>query len=848
MKKRILSLLLVLALCVGYVPISVSAAGTPAGTPISTPAQLLAVANDMTGKYYLANDIDLTGYDWLPLGYTYNSSTNSFDKVAFTGTFDGNGYAIKGLSSRYPLFYEITGTVKNLTIDETCKIEMKSERPFWNSTGTITATNKGTILNCVNNATVKGPGIVYVGGICAINEGTIQSCTNNGAVTSSWSTNTNGNGAVGGICGRNKGIVSECVNTADVTGAGTEPHIGGICGECIHADTDCKISQCWNRGTISSEESSSNPHCGGITGYLSGSTEINDCYNIGTVSAVSKNYDAIAGGIAGECKATISCAYNIGIVSASADPNKTEFCGEIAGYLNSSSSYKTLSCFYLDKTGSSAGGGTACTKNQLMKQETFTGFDFKDIWGINTEGSYYYPVLRALQCVHTYDKNTPSATVVSQANCNSGTVYYTKCDNCDFISYQHTVTVGGPEHSFTTKVSSELASAATCTSAATYYVQCDNCDAVNRDKTVSQGEPQHSFNAKLSEQQATAASCTANATYYIQCDHCTEVSDTLTGEKPDSMLSHSFVTKLSNTIAREATCSANAAYYVQCDKCPAVSDSKTVEKQGTQVAHKFTTYTSNNDASCTHDGTKTAYCIYECGTKDTQTDTGSQLNHKYTNYISNGDATYDADGTKTAKCDYNCGTTDTQPDVGSKLTPAPEAPFPFTDVPESEYFYQPVKWAVAKEITNGYSETLCAPNLECTRAQVVTFLWRSRGCPEPASSSMPFTDVPADAYYYKAVQWAVEQGVTKGTSATEFSPDDIVTRAQFVTFLWRNDGCAAGTGVNPFGDVPAGEYYTDAVIWAADNGITTGTSATEFSPDDCCTRGQVVTFLYRYFN
>ena len=170
----------------------------------------------------------------------------------------------------------------------------------------------------------------------------------------------------------------------------------------------------------------------------------------------------------------------------------------------------------------------------------------------------------------------------------------------------------------------------------------------------------------------------------------------------------------------------------------------------------------------------------------------------------------------------------------------------FADVTPEAYYYDAVLWAVSKGVTNGMTPTLFAPGAECTRAQTVTFLWRAAGSPEPVSKSVAFTDVDADSYYYKAVLWAMEQGVTMGTSQTSFSPGDTVSRAQVVTFLYRWAGSPVVTRENPFTDMAADAYYRNAVSWAADAGITLGTSATAFSPSQICNRGQIVTFLYRY--
>ena len=173
---------------------------------------------------------------------------------------------------------------------------------------------------------------------------------------------------------------------------------------------------------------------------------------------------------------------------------------------------------------------------------------------------------------------------------------------------------------------------------------------------------------------------------------------------------------------------------------------------------------------------------------------------------------------------------------------------PFTDVPAGSYYEDAVIWAVDKGITTGTSATTFNPNGICTRAQAVTFLWRAAGSPAAKSSAMPFADVKAGSYYYDAVLWAVENGITKGTSDTMFSPDATCTRAQIVAFLWRSEKSPAAGTANPFADVKSTAYYADAVLWAVKEDITKGTTSTTFSPDADCTRAQIVTFLYRAFN
>ena len=191
-----------------------------------------------------------------------------------------------------------------------------------------------------------------------------------------------------------------------------------------------------------------------------------------------------------------------------------------------------------------------------------------------------------------------------------------------------------------------------------------------------------------------------------------------------------------------------------------------------------------------------------------------------------------------------CG--ETKIDVLPKI----EIPFkPFDDVPESAYYYTPVEWAVKKGITTGVGGGLFAPNQGCTRAQVVSFLWRAAGKPAPESDYNPFTDVEESKFYYEAVLWAVEQGITGGVSSTSFAPDATCTRGQIVTFLYRAFGePETEMSENPFRDVADSAYYLSPVLWAVEKGVTTGMSADSFAPGATCTRAQVVTFLYRAYN
>ena len=170
---------------------------------------------------------------------------------------------------------------------------------------------------------------------------------------------------------------------------------------------------------------------------------------------------------------------------------------------------------------------------------------------------------------------------------------------------------------------------------------------------------------------------------------------------------------------------------------------------------------------------------------------------------------------------------------------------PFTDVDSGAYYYDAVRWAVEQGIASGVTGTAFAPGRRCTRAQLVTFLWRVNGSPETTAKENSFTDVKPDSYYYKAVLWAEEQGITSGVTETAFAPDRVCTRAQATVLLWRAEGSPAASGTHDFRDVAEGAYYADAVAWAVESGVTQGTTSTTFEPGTTCTRAQIMTFLHR---
>ena len=245
------------------------------------------------------------------------------------------------------------------------------------------------------------------------------------------------------------------------------------------------------------------------------------------------------------------------------------------------------------------------------------------------------------------------------------------------------------------------------------------------------------------------------------------------------------------------------------------------------------------EPTCTEEGYTGDIVCSACGEVLESGSAVPALGHSWDEGVVTVEPTGSAEGVKTFTCE-RCGETRTES--------IPKLTNPFKDVAKGKFYFDPVLWAISQDpqITTGVTKTTFEPDRVCTRAHVVTFLWRANGCPEPTNTTNTFKDVPNGKYYTKAVLWAAEQGITTGYKDGTFRPDDECTRGQVVTFLWRAKGQPAPASTsNPFKDVPAGKYYTTAVLWALENNITKGRTSTTFGPDDSCTRGHVVTFLYR---
>lgn len=278
------------------------------------------------------------------------------------------------------------------------------------------------------------------------------------------------------------------------------------------------------------------------------------------------------------------------------------------------------------------------------------------------------------------------------------------------------------------------------------------------------------------------------------------------------------------------------------------ADAAAVETFYNSVEHVHDlVYVTGTAPTCTEDG---CYAHYECTLcgkcyRDAKGKTPlapesvirAALGHSWSEWEILRECTFEEDGLRQRVCRNDPAHTETETFVDLEN--------PFVDVPAGTYYLRPVLWAAREGITSGMDDTHFAPERVCSRAQVVTFLWRAAGSPEPVSRSCPFVDVHPGDYFYKAVLWATEKNITSGTDSTHFSPNLTCSRAQVVTFLWRYSGSPTIYSTTPFVDISSSDYYYAAVRWAVRNGITSGLDDTHFGPNTSCIRAQVVTFLFR---
>ena len=413
--------------------------------------------------------------------------------------------------------------------------------------------------------------------------------------------------------------------------------------------------------------------------------------------------------------------------------------------------------------------------------------------------------VRTYTCTRCAEKRTEVIPMLTHVHSYTATVTPPTCTEAGFTTHTCACgdsyvdsTVPALGHSFGDWTVSE---AVTCTEAGSEIRTCIRCDAKETREIAALG---HDYKAVV-----TAPTCTEAGFTTHTCTRCgSNYTDSTT-----AALGHDWG---EGAVTVEPTETETGERTFTCARC---GEKKTESIPVKEHVHNY--IEAKTLPTCTEEGYSVFTCT--CG-RSYKDDEVPALGHDF------------QDGVCT-----RCGAKDPE------YVPPVVDPFRFDDVKDDAlFYYEPVYWAVEQKITKGTSEKLFSPDDGCTRGQVVTFLWRAAGEPEPTKAKNPFQDVKETDYFYKAVLWAVEKGITKGTSADKFSPDATCTRGQIVTFLYRAEGTPEiAKKSKPFHDVDEGQYYADAVAWAVENGITIGKSPETFAPNATCTRGEVVTFLYR---
>lgn len=734
MKKKIVSLALVLALCLSLLPVtafaeegesevSTTTVDTWDGTAdtnwytghetdteyrITTAEQLAGLAQlvnadpgttNFSGKtFYLENDLNLSGHEWISIGTVLGGD---YPEYSFCGVFDGKGHVISNLYS-HESYIEGADESHNLL--------------------------RNALFGSVHNGEVKNLGVADA-------EIWIDSKDDSAA----------GKGILVDWMGKSK--ITNCWTSGSIySGTKTEKNIGGIVGITMQG---CTISGCYSTATLTGNFTNSEGYykdpnqakwpcdtIGGIVGArFDGGLTVTDCWFDGKI--VVNSIKATVGGIVG-CIATVNNSVG-GIVG----------CADVATVNNC---MVTTTDMGVDNDGNTcwvayAPGGTV-TNNYWPNNDKYGAIPREDVAGT--------PV-----------SDFTSGTILTSLNENAG----------DGITW-----VAGINHpTFAWDK---------------WHISADYAAVDEALKNVPEDLSRYTDAsvATLNEAIAAVGARDKNVTQQEEVNAMAQA-----------------IQKAIDGLVRKSSSSSRPRYDVTTPSKPE-NGSVTVDPERARSGSRVTVTVTPDS------GYKLGELVVtdRDGKKLELTDKG---NGQYTFTMPSGKVEVAAEFVKEVEVS------------------------PFADVATDAYYYDAVKWAVNKGITNGVSETLFGPDQACTRAQIVTFLWRAAGSPEPKSGSS-FADVAADAYYAKAVAWAVENGITKGTSEMTFHPDETCTRAQGVTFLYRALGKLAAAQAG-FTDVAADSYYADAVNWAAENGVTKGISETLFGPDGSCTRAQIVTFLYR---
>ena len=635
---------------------------------------------------------------------------------------------------------------------------------------------------------------------------------------------------VSGIAGdaSENSTIENCRNNCRVVGefvtgrSSSYLYVGGIVGLA----EDTTIVGCVNTGVVEARGSYNNSRASkaaGIVCTLCGNVIVKNCYNTGEINVTSdKLIEGIAGGIAGSelsARNTVSDCYNLGAVTVSYTGNNVKYIAKVGGIMGY--------IVYSDTTVSN------CYSVGTLTSTTGTGTSY--VGGVvsitnGTVGNCYYLDSTATKAVGIVGGTVDEATgPKTAAQLGDGTVLALLINSRADSEHpwnsqcQYMAAAGKTLPVFKTQTGDKHThgwSVWTSNDDGTHSRRC-TCNAVET-QNCSGG----------------TATCTAKA----KCADCgAEYGDTNPKHHGD---------KLKHVVAKDATtseegnieywyCEACEKYFSDADAKNEITQAQTVIPKRQSSGSNYSYYTIKATAGTGGSISPSGNVSAREGRDQTFTITPDK-GYAVANVKIDGKSI----GAVKSYTFENVRRTHTIEVIFMKANGNPQTGV-FVDVATGSYYEDAVDWAVENGITKGTDDTHFSPDGICTRAQAVTFLWRTAGSPKPETRTMPFTDVPVGSYYYDAVLWAVENGITKGTSDTTFSPNAICTRAQSVTFLYRASGSPAVSGSAEFSDVSTTAFYADAVAWAAKKGITTGIGGGLFGSDNDCTRSQIVTFLWR---
>ena len=776
MKRKILSLLLSFTLCLTLLPMA-AFAEEPGKISITTVDELLQFAKAVDNGEYddktdavvsLDADLDLTGVAWKPIGSVFDGDGNLLHY--FSGKFYGNGHTISKLDfsenygmAEYPVFgfFSVAygAEISGLTIQGKLDVS-NSGYVFFGTVAGVAENSK--ISDCVSDVSFTDTD-KYINGpaaLCgyAINS-TIEHCQNKGNFSVTTDTTSLQMGGIVGVA--DNSTVQYCANTGDMTS--WTPHTGGIVGQLYQGS---KIINCYSTGKLV-PLGHGTTNFGGIAGTVGAGTEIRHCYFAGemdlsqyTATTPYKRLGGIAGG-----------------VSSGTPVFENNYFLETEN---------VPACFKYQDAGTEKALDFMKTED-FFNEITAAGGNYR----FNSNGTPLLPAPKyAVSFVVTPAELTNvvikvnGQAVANPADLEAGTyAVEVSADNCEVFRSDITITADTATH--------------TQTIAMTYlpadYTKVDaaiaKANALNKDNYKNFSAVEDAVNAVVRGKNITEQ------------------------DEVDAM-AQAIEKAINDLVRRSSGGSSSPSYSVT---IPNKTENGTVTVNPKSASKGSTvTITAKPDSG------------YQLDDLTVTDKNGKEL--KLTDK-GNGKYTFTMPASKV--------------EVNATFVKEVEIS-PFSDVSTSAYYYEAVKWAQEKGITGGIGNGLFGPNQPCTRAQIVTFLWRAAGSPEPKSMSS-FSDVSADSYYAKAVAWAVENGITTGTGDGKFSPDATCTREQAVAFLYRASGSPAVSGGSAFSDVAANAYYADAVAWAEKNGVTGGIGGGLFGSGNTCTRAQIVTFLYRAY-